>query len=275
MSHLTKLIIVALIRFLCYQLQISKINANFHLNGVQHNEFIKTTLFGCTIRITQSPSQKRTVWYSRTGHAPFHSFLVDFYVHNTTLNVTDHYIGLEGTLYHFENYTKTDWILRRYTSCLAHLYFIESNLELATAVKYHFVDFDLRLESPRFIVFQDNSDSILRWRENFGLHQFYNRFMDIRIYIKGHRVGLICIFCSVPSLNLSFAVFPKISLITKENVDSTWLYINTNHHGLLAGFWENFAIEGHSNNQFILDILWTKYNCINCRAGQVHDNFYS
>lgn len=124
--------------------------------------------------------------------------------------ILNHYFPklIDMALEYYKNSYKTNdskifWHLKRHSSCSAHLYIIEKEKDLGTAVWTHFPNFVFRKESPAFIIFWDTmkiqSNS---WKLIFNLDQFYNSFMDYRIYISRSRgshqydTSLICIPCS-------------------------------------------------------------------------------
>lgn len=245
-----------------------------HDMGVQESPFVKTTLLGCTIRIIQSPSQQRSLWYSSNGQELSQSFIVDSYNYTNTLQRSQRSFGL---VYYYENYTKPQWILKTHSGCVAHLYFIESELDIDAAVGYHFVDYDIRHENPTFIVFWDNSEENLPLRRNFESNVFTNTFMDIRIYIENrikpdlHRIGIICIFCNQAGLSKPYIEFNISPSINPSLLAKIWTKLHRNHHGV-RGIMSDYHNQQDSHSDISLtSLLSENYNITSQRVTNISD----
>lgn len=136
---------------------------------------------------------------------------------------------------------------------------------MEAAVGFHFVDFNVRKESPHYIIFWDNANSRLSWNTQFLKEEFYNNFEDIRLYVGipsenfERRVGLICIFCAAVNR-------PVIDLMTEETtspiaIHKMWNDPHINHHGLPAAFNEGF-LDGVSlaDPLFLLTQVQIRFN---------------
>lgn len=212
----------------------------------QFQTFLQHNLVGCTVRIIHDPiyadesnllQQLSTMFGVCTTGCT--TFITNWF--NKSSNFIrdlrhELYTGLEYDLHKPASPSPPQ---KRYSTCYSHLYLIRNELDLRTAISYHFVDFDLKQESPRLIIFWDASSAPIPWKLHFWRQEFYASFMDYRLYIrqdpitKTFNVQLICIICvSLHSSNSRKKYFYDIpSPPSPSNIHKLWYTVHQNHYG--------------------------------------------
>lgn len=146
------------------------------------------------------------------------------------------YVNQHGHYVVHSKYKSPEWLFKRYTSCYSHLYIIENTKDLLSAIRYHFVDFDLRRESPNYVIFWDLFDIRNSYKSLFAHQEFHGTFMDYRLVIRKSTktslfdVSLVCIICAVhiPQGLVTDPVTPP----TVSNIHQVQKQVHSNHFGL-------------------------------------------
>lgn len=201
--------------------------------------FLDSTLEGCTIRVIMEQSRKtmEEIYAKLNEHLnvptyPKGTYLVDSYVNNS-VRVFRTKFGKLG--YEFDNYTEPTWQDKKHSVCYAHLYFIENWKDLRDAVTFHFVDFDLRLEAPTFIIFWSVNKKNKRYEKYFMRREFHGSFMDYRMLIgtseaNVFELSIICIYCKQEKKYFAFYPFPTTQLPTKAIIHDSWKNFHFKSH---------------------------------------------
>lgn len=195
---------------------------------------LQGALNGCSIRTILRPNvsshEETLVDLILISAYYYKSYLVEFYVTNppTLLNSTS-----LGKVTALSEYKRPNWLLKRHTACYAHLYFIQFKIDIQNAIGFHFVDFDLRLSNPNYVLIWNLGASENDFREAFAEQEFHTTFMDYRIFITKvslesmFEAGLICMVClgHNQERDIEFAV----NFRTKETVHSAWKDLHRDH----------------------------------------------
>lgn len=175
-------------------------------------DFFDAHILACTIRFILEPAQlqaqtsiAKISTASRNTHVRYPTYTVETYNQSFLSSVAIFEIR-DGNIssYTLRSSQHPFWIYSNLQRrCWVHLYFIESQEELDIAIDYNFVDFDLRREEPRYIIFWNiatDSNSIF-WSKAFLSQNFYSHFQDTRLVIQkengAEHLSMVCIICSL------------------------------------------------------------------------------
>lgn len=201
--------------------------------------FVTTTMKRCNIRLIIHQRSENTLLVINTLNGYFEdqsqldaAFYVQTYTNNRKRIFQKDVRG-----YQSDNYTKPIWKLTKHTTCYTHLYFLSSRRDLKKSVLFHFVDFDLRKDSPDYIVFWQVNGFPIDY-EIFDQHEFYGTHMDYRLWVSFSylqneiQISLLCANCWVS--DEYFYRFSSSSISLQTQIHAKWKLFHSNHHRLIS-----------------------------------------
>lgn len=161
----------------------SKINTNsiFPRNLIN---LLESTLAGCTNRILFDNSSTELEKEFRKlvkvqSNSPFElpTYLTDY-----LSDKIDRQLRKLKPFYYWESYdyTRPIYFPNRFINCLTHIYFVATPAHKLHTMSFHFTDYHLRKEKPKFILFWDISNSTFNWKA-FREEKFQGLFTDYRL----------------------------------------------------------------------------------------------
>lgn len=176
-----------------------------------------------------------------SGHY-YHTFIQDKFLYHQNIpnnsawwNAVHTKMGDIGHFWVAKNYTSPLWLTNRHSQCYAHLYYVQSETDIEEMVYYHFTDFVLRKENPKFVLICEViiQHSTISWDYVAEWHEFYNFFMDYRIFIQTEvngstsNISLMCAFCGTPE-KLTELLTPLTSY-SLQDIHYQWKSVHSHH----------------------------------------------
>lgn len=233
----------------CCSSRLSPVEAKSGLSN-DISFFFETTLYGCTIRVILDPwSEAATEGFnSLNSNDDSPPIIHAAYIINRFKSFGENYLPFTpgvGKIGYSLRPLPPDWLQKRHNGCSAHLYFIQNEWNLRDAVVYHFIDFNLKKESPNFIIFWNIGDALINYGKYFKYQEFYGTFTDYRIWIDkqtsgfDYAVSLVCIICVYKAnTKLVYPVHPsRLSKITE-----IWNKLHSDHYGYIEFACDNCLV---------------------------------